>query len=493
MSCRRLASHAAVVSLLACGLAASGHAALLVPTKTTDGADGACDADCSLREAVQAANAAPGSDVILLAPGTYRLSIAGSDDAGASGDLDVSDELIVAGDGAADTAIDGGAIDRIFQVLPGGALDVRDVTLRNGSTSGAGGAVASEADLSIERCVLSGNHSGGNGGAISSGGAGASLAVHASTIHANTAGGVGGAIAADYAVALANVTISDNEASGSGGGLYLFSHMHASVNNATIAGNTTLQSGGGAFFENTAFIGTPASVTSSILAGNTAGVAGRDCSGDMASGYDLIANGESCLGPSAANHDIVGDLLSPVDAKLGALAENGGPTPTHALLAGSPAIDAGNPAAPGSGGGACEGIDQRGTSRPGGSRCDIGAFEVTTACVAGGSTLCANHGRFRVTATWQTASASGVAQGVALTDESGYFWFFSPENVEVTVKVLNACGVNNRYWVFASGLTNVRVDLTVTDTQSGAVKTYSNPLNRTFVTITDTNAFATCP
>jgi hypothetical protein len=61
------------------------------------------------------------------------------------------------------------------------------------------------------------------------------------------------------------------------------------------------------------------------------------------------------------------------------------------------------------------------------------------------------------------------------------------------IKVLNGCGVNNNYWVFAGGLTNVQVMLTVTDTQTGSVRTYTNPINTAFLPIQDTGAFATCP
>ena len=61
------------------------------------------------------------------------------------------------------------------------------------------------------------------------------------------------------------------------------------------------------------------------------------------------------------------------------------------------------------------------------------------------------------------------------------------------IKVLNACGLNSKFWVFAGGLTNVQVDLTVTDTQTGAVKTYQNPQSTAFLPIQDTSAFATCP
>jgi hypothetical protein len=112
--------------------------------------------------------------------------------------------------------------------------------------------------------------------------------------------------------------------------------------------------------------------------------------------------------------------------------------------------------------------------------------------VAGGNTLCLGGGRFRVTATWQTSTASGSGTAVTLTPDSGYFWFFDPGNVEVVAKVLNGCGINSRYWLFAAGLTNVRVDLTVTDTRTGQTKTYTNPLGRTYVSILDTNAFNTC-
>jgi hypothetical protein len=83
--------------------------------------------------------------------------------------------------------------------------------------------------------------------------------------------------------------------------------------------------------------------------------------------------------------------------------------------------------------------------------------------------------------------------GVQLTADTGYFWFFSDANVEMVVKVLNACPVNNKYWVFAGGLTNVRVTVSVTDTSNGSVQTYVNPQSTPFQPIQDTAAFATCP
>lgn len=80
-----------------------------------------------------------------------------------------------------------------------------------------------------------------------------------------------------------------------------------------------------------------------------------------------------------------------------------------------------------------------------------------------------------------------------LTDGTGYLWFFSPNNVEAVIKVLNGCPVNNHYWVFAGGLTNVAVNITVTDTSTGTVKTYTNPQSTAFRPLQDNQAFATCP
>jgi hypothetical protein len=115
-------------------------------------------------------------------------------------------------------------------------------------------------------------------------------------------------------------------------------------------------------------------------------------------------------------------------------------------------------------------------------------------CVQGATTLCLAGGRFKVEAAYETPTgAAGQAHVVQLTDDSGYLWFFNAANVEAVVKVLDACALGGKYWVFAGGLTNVRTTVTVTDTQTGAVKTYSNPQSTAFLPIQDTAAFATCP
>jgi hypothetical protein len=88
---------------------------------------------------------------------------------------------------------------------------------------------------------------------------------------------------------------------------------------------------------------------------------------------------------------------------------------------------------------------------------------------------------------------AGAHQAVAITADTGYFWFFSSANVEMILKVLNGCALNNRYWVFGGGLTNIKVTTTVTDTRTGASQTYRNPQTMAFQPIQDTSAFAACP
>ena len=118
----------------------------------------------------------------------------------------------------------------------------------------------------------------------------------------------------------------------------------------------------------------------------------------------------------------------------------------------------------------------------------------SVACVPSATTLCLNNNRFSVKANFRTLQGqTGAATGVELTADSGYFYFFNAANIEIVIKVLNACAINQNYWVFAAGLTNVEVDVEVTDTQNGTVKTYHNPLQTPFAPVQDTSAFNTCP
>lgn len=114
-------------------------------------------------------------------------------------------------------------------------------------------------------------------------------------------------------------------------------------------------------------------------------------------------------------------------------------------------------------------------------------------CVPFGATMCLNKGRFAITTRWTTANGqSGEGTAVQLTPDTGYFWFFSQNNIEMVVKVLDGCGVTGDFWVFAGGLTNVEVEMTVTDTQTGAVKTYKNPQGAALLPVQDTLAFPSC-
>ncbi len=115
-------------------------------------------------------------------------------------------------------------------------------------------------------------------------------------------------------------------------------------------------------------------------------------------------------------------------------------------------------------------------------------------CTTNAHTLCLNQGRFAVTASY-TDVPQGLpvqARAVPLTADTGYFWFFDPANVELVVKVLDGCAVNGSFWVFAGGLTNVAVQLQVTDTRTGAIVPYSNALGSAFQPVQDSTAFS-CP
>jgi len=116
-----------------------------------------------------------------------------------------------------------------------------------------------------------------------------------------------------------------------------------------------------------------------------------------------------------------------------------------------------------------------------------------TNCVPTTTALCLQGSRFKVEATFQAPDGTaGSAQTVQLTPDTGYLWFFAASNVEAVVKVLDGCALNQHFWVFAGGLTNVQTVIKVTDTQTGAVKTYTNPQNKPFQPVQDTSALP-CP
>ncbi len=115
-------------------------------------------------------------------------------------------------------------------------------------------------------------------------------------------------------------------------------------------------------------------------------------------------------------------------------------------------------------------------------------------CQPGATSLCLGGDRFQAEVTWRAPNGDGgPARAVPLTDETGYFYFGGADNVEVVVKVLDACALPSRkFWVFGAGLTNFEVTLTVTDTVSDVVRVYTNDQATNFEAITDTSAFDTC-
>lgn len=112
----------------------------------------------------------------------------------------------------------------------------------------------------------------------------------------------------------------------------------------------------------------------------------------------------------------------------------------------------------------------------------------------GDTTAYIQDGRFQVQMSYDDGDMlSGIANGVELTDDSAYFTFFNPTNPEVFIKVLDGCDFNGNFWVFAAGLTNLEVLISINDTLSGAFYVAGNPLGNPFPPIQDIEAFATCP
>ena len=120
---------------------------------------------------------------------------------------------------------------------------------------------------------------------------------------------------------------------------------------------------------------------------------------------------------------------------------------------------------------------------------------VATAVTPTTTSILLNNDRFRVSVNW---SAPGFPEGPAQvselrTEDTGFFYFLSPDNIEFLIKVIDGCSFNDHYWVFFAGATDVAFTVTVTDTQANETRQYSNPLGSPADAVTDTAAFATCP
>ncbi|MEG3894700.1 MULTISPECIES: choice-of-anchor Q domain-containing protein [unclassified Microcoleus] len=304
-----------------------------------------------------------------------------------------------------------------------GTMTVTNSTISNNIISGSGanrggGIFNNRGIFTLTNSTVSGNTTGNQGGGISSNGVGATLTVTNSTISGNTANGFGGAISTDRLVNISNSTISGNSASNgggihnSGGTITLTSSTvsgnsakyggginnltTATITNSTISGNSATQFGGGIY--NGSSVGT-ANITNSTISNNTAtnggGIAQKNATAKITIGNSIVAGNTSPTGAEAnitagtftsSGNNLVGqnnsaggfttiasDILLPgaISTAISALANNGGLTQTHALVGGSPAIDAGtNPNS--------LTTDQRGTgfNRVFSTATDIGAYEL---------------------------------------------------------------------------------------------------------------------
>jgi len=110
-------------------------------------------------------------------------------------------------------------------------------------------------------------------------------------------------------------------------------------------------------------------------------------------------------------------------------------------------------------------------------------------CTASSTVLCLSGGRFRLEAFWENfTGGTGVGTAVPQTNDTGAFYWFDPQNIELTIKVLDGRGINGHFWVYYGALSNVKFSLLVTDTQTGRCREYFNPL-ATFASVGDDMAF----
>ena len=390
------------------------HASSYLVTTTADGGAG------SLRDAITQANANPGPDTITIPAGTYTLTIAGrGEDANLTGDLDVTGATTIIGAGAGSTIIDAAGIDRVFDIVGGptvlqgltitnGApavgvtasggdikalnytgLTIQDSIVSNGSSNYGGGVLADQGVLTVLRSEFVGNsvvgYFGNGGAAAAIFKTKGSLVLTDSLVADNHAGTVG-ILAANAAIYVTGGVMTARNSTISGNSAYAWTVLleaygattvgTSTFDHVTIANNTTVSGGAGLGLNLISPAVMPVTVTGSLFVNNHTGAPSRNCSfqggggGVITSGGYNLSDDTTCPGFTQAS-----DLNNNQLTTLGALANNGGPTRTLALVAGSSAIDAA---------GACGSVtptDQRAVSRPQGVACDMGAYEVGAAVV----------------------------------------------------------------------------------------------------------------
>ena len=297
-----------------------------------------------------------------------------------------------------------------------GNVTFNDSSLSNNTAGDEGGGVStSSGDLTFDRSTINGNQSGDGGGGIETGsgdvtfndsslsdniagdeGGGVTtnsgdLTFDRSTISGNQSGGNGGGIETFFGdILLRNSTVSGNQSGDSGGGIYQGTGSLTQIINSTVSNNQSDGNGGGIHHDGSSSFDT-LTIENSIVAANiTVNGSGSDLNYSSAITSSvrnsLIGSNAGtplqATTPGAANSagNQIGTDATPIDPLLGALADNGGPTLTHALLAGSPAINAGGSVSVDIGN-----TDQRGEARISDGQIDIGAFELGTAFLLGDS------------------------------------------------------------------------------------------------------------
>jgi predicted outer membrane repeat protein len=340
----------------------------------------------SLREAILFANVCPDTNTIVFAPSAYgKITLT-------SGQLPITAPLSILGPGPTNVVISGNKVTTVFYIGPNLNITIAGLTIADGTNAVNGGGIYNDHSiLTLSNCTLSSNAAFFGGGIYNDGGSGsATLSLSACTFTRNLARDSGGAIyngaeAGNATLKVLNTTFSTNSAP-YGGGIYndgFYGSAALSVNACTFSGNSATSWGGSVY--NIGFNGTSTvQIGDTILSAGASGATLQNDGGSISSfGYNLSSdNGGGFLTGIA-------DQIN-TDPKLGPLQNNGGPTFTHALLPGSPAIDKGKRDAIAS---LAANSDQRGFLRPvdsssipnasGGDGSDIGAFEAQLAATVG--------------------------------------------------------------------------------------------------------------
>lgn len=313
-----------------------------------------------------------GADTLVLPPGsTHTLTQINN---GINGLPLITSNITIQGNGSTIRRIGGPnpPLFRIFEVAFGGTLRLQQTTVSGGRAGASfGGAVANRGTFVLTGSTISGNTAAAGGGITNYGG---TATVATSTISGNTTTiGYGGGVLnyVNGTMTMTNCTISDNSAFNRGGGVINYDTSNLTVTHCTITGNAAGTQGGGVW--NTASL----TLDSTLISGNTAPTA-REIfltTGTIAANnFNLFgSNGNSGVtGFQPGPNDIVPAVgVTVPDILDQTLADNApGTTQTHALIAGSPALDAVTTGCP------PPAVDQRAVTRPQGTACDIGSFEL---------------------------------------------------------------------------------------------------------------------